>query len=363
MNVLVGTSLLCTRWLRARSFLLGWAAGTAVLALLLALPDSLRLMAFPTLSHRVARLIVYAAAANEAFRFWMDLLGTRAGQVLSAEWYRALRSRVIVAAALFLAAIAALRIVAAHLADQAAYADAVRRALSQGRAVPAPPGPGNAWGPFVDGWLTGLTVATLLLLIASARSLAGDRESGLLRVARTRVASRVDLVLGRALVGAWLVLGALVATGAGAWLAALALFRFGPVMEGSYEIWSSLELHAELRDALKATLPPLLATWAFGLCVSSLVRSGTAAVSAALAVYLGFDLFKEVLGPAQYRVFAAFNPSFVDNSCLHEMSGLARGLSDAGYSEALYAQNLWLPWPWAAGLLLVACLVMRRRAL
>jgi len=284
-------------------------------------------------------------------------------RVLAAEFYRARHSRVLLGSAVALGAVSALRVGASYLADQAAYADAVRRALSQDRAVPPPPGPGNAWAPFVDGWLAGLTVATLLLLIASARSLAGDRETGLLRVARTRVASRTGLVLGRALLGALLVCGALAVTGAGAWLAARALYAFGPVMEGSYEIYSTAELRHELVAALQATLPPLLATWTFGLCLSALVRGGTGAVAGALAVYLGFDLFKEVLGPSQYLVFAAFNPSFVDNSCLHEMSGLARGLSDAGYSEALYAQNLWLPWPWAAGMLLLACLAMRRRAL
>lgn len=284
-------------------------------------------------------------------------------RVLSAEWYRARHSRVLMAAALFLAAVAALRVGAAWLADQAAYSAAVQRALSQGREVPPPPGPGNAWSPFVDGWLAGLTVGTLLLLIASARSLAGDREAGLLRVARTRSASRTGLVLGRALLGVLLVLGTLLVTGLGAFVAANAWYDFGPITEGSYEIFSQAELRHELRLALQATLPPLLATWTFGLSLSAIVRGGTGAVSAALAVYLGFDLFKEVLGPDQYWVFAAFNPSFVDKSCLHEMSGIARGLSDAGYSESLYVQSLWLPWPWAAGMLVLACLVTRRRAL
>jgi len=284
-------------------------------------------------------------------------------RVLRAEWYRALRSRVLIGAALFLAAVAALRVLAAFLADRAAFAATVQRALSQGKPAPPPPGPGNAWGPFVDGWLAGLTVATLLLLIASARSLAGDRESGLLRVARTRSASRGGLVLGRAGLGVLLVAGAMLVTGLAAWLAARSLYVFGPVTEGTYEIFSQAELRHELLAALRATVPPLLATWCFGLCVSALARGGTGAVSSALAVYLGFDLFKEVLGPDQYWVFAAFNPSFVDKSCLHEMSGIARGLSDAGYSEALFKQNLWLPWPWAVGMLIVACLVMRRRAL
>ncbi len=286
-----------------------------------------------------------------------------AGRALAAEFYRLTRSRLVYGAGLFLALVAALRVVAAHLAAQSAFATELNRALSQGRPAPPVPPPGNAWAPFVDGWLAGLTVATLLLLIASARSLAGDREAGILRVARTRSVAREGLVLGRAALGAGLALAAIVVTGAGALLAALALFRFGPVMENNYVLVSTAEMQAELLRALAATVPPLLATWAFGLCVSSALGSGTGAVSAALALYLGFDLFKEVLGPGQYWVFAAFNPSFVDRSCLKELSGIARGFSDAGYAEPLFVQNLWLPWPQAALLIGVACWATSRRAL
>jgi len=285
------------------------------------------------------------------------------GRAVTAEWYRLTHGRLLLGSAVFLAAVAALRVFAARLAEQSAYAAELQRALAQGRAAPPAPGPGNAWAPFVDGWLAGLTVGTLLLLIASARSLAGDRESGLLRVARTRSVSRAGLVLGRALLGVFLVVGTLVVTGLGALLTALALFRFGPVIENNYELVSTSDLQLELVRAVAATLPPLLATWAFGLCISALIGSGTGAVSAALAIYLGFDLFKEVMGAHQYWVFAAFNPSFVDKSCLKQLAGIARGFSDAGYAEPLFVQNLWLPWPQAALLLVVACWVTSRRAL
>jgi ABC-type transport system involved in multi-copper enzyme maturation permease subunit len=229
--------------------------------------------------------------------------------------------------------------------------------------VPEVPPPGNAWAPFVDGWLAGLTVGTLLLLIASTRAVAGDREAGLLRVASTRSASRAGLVLGRALLGVVLTLGALLVAGLGAWIAATLLYQFGPVIEDNYELVSSEELHAGLRLALLATVPPLLTTWFFGLFVSSVTRSGTGAVAVGLATYLGFDLFKEVLGEAQYYAFAAFNPSFVDNSCLNEFADVARGFSDAGYSELRYIQNLWMPWPQALLLVVAACVVTRRRPL
>ncbi|HZM00280.1 MAG TPA: ABC transporter permease subunit, partial [Planctomycetota bacterium] len=280
-----------------------------------------------------------------------------------AEWYRLAHSRAALGGAVFLIAVSALRVYAARMADLAAYAAAVQRALSRGTAAPPAPATGNAWGPFADGWLTGLTVATLLLLILSARSLAGDREAGLLRVARTRSVSRLGLLAGRALLGVALVLAALVLTGGAAFAAAAWWFDYLPVQEGSYVLASTAELRLELLRAVLATLPPLLATWCFGLLVSSVARGGTGAVSGALALYLGFDLFKTVLGERQYLAFAAFNPSFVDHSCLKEFAGIARGFSDAGYSAALYSQNLWLPWPQAALLLVLAGWVVSRRAL
>jgi hypothetical protein len=284
-------------------------------------------------------------------------------RVLRAEWYRLCHSRTAFGATLFLALVSALRVGAAHLSDRATYVAAVQRALGQGRPAPPMPPPGNAWAPFVDGWLAGLTVATLLLLLLSVRAMAGDRESDLLRVARTRSASRGALVMGRALLGVALVFSAMIVTAAAAWATARWLYVFGPVVEDGYELVGTGELVRELILATAATLPPLVGTWCFGLLVSCCARTGTGAVAGALALYLGFDLFKEVLGERQYFVFASFNPSFVDNSCLKEFAGIARGFSDAGYPEALYFQNTWLPWPQAALMLGLACLLASRKAL
>jgi len=288
---------------------------------------------------------------------------TGALRTLRAEWYRLAHSRAVLGASVFLAAVAVLRVFAARMADRAGYAADVRRALSRGTDAPPPPPTGNAWAPFADGWLAGLTVATLLLIILAARSLAGDREAGLLRLARTRSVSRGGLVAGRTLLGLLLVVVAMAITGVAALAAAALWFDFMPVQEGSYVLVSTPELRLELLRAVAATVPPLMATWCFGLWISALARGGTGAVSGALALYLGFDLFKAVLGDRQYLAFAAFNPSFVDHSCLKEFAGIARGFSDAGYSEALFSQNLWLPWPQAALLLLLAGWVMSRRAL
>jgi ABC-type transport system involved in multi-copper enzyme maturation permease subunit len=284
-------------------------------------------------------------------------------RVLRAEWYRLVHGRALWASALVLAIVSFLRVLAARAAERSTFAAAVQRALMDGRELPTPPGPSNAYGPFVDAWSAGLTVGAMLLLIAASRTLAGDLESGLLRMASTRSASRLALAFGRCLLGVPLCLGVILVTAAGAWLAASWLFAFGPVVEDGYELMSEPELRAQLLMAVATTTPSLIATWTFGVLVSAASRSGTVAVGAALVLYLGFDLFKEVLGVQRYWVFASYNPSFVDNSYVKEVAGMARGFSDAGFTEALLNQNLILPWPEAVILMALSALLLSRRSL
>ena len=149
----------------------------------------------------------------------------------------------------------------------------------------------------------------------------------------------------------------------GAWLGAAQFFEFGPVVEDGYELASESLLREQLLLACATTFPALLATWSLGLLVSALAPGGALAVGVSLLLYLGFDLFKQVLGEARYWVFAAFNPSFVDNSYVAEVAGMARGFSDAGFSEALLRQNLVLPWPEALLITTLAAWVLTRRAL
>ncbi len=283
--------------------------------------------------------------------------------VFRAEWFRLTRGRAVWWAAAFLAVLSFLRVWAAFLAERAAYARAVANALQQGRSAPAVLETSNAYGPFVDGWAAGLTVSALLLLILSARVIAGDIEAGLMRLARTRSASRGALTAGRALLGLPLCLGCLAVTAAGSWCGAALLFDFGPVIEFGDVLATPGELNDQLLLVVGTTLPALLATWGFGLLVSALSGSGSTAVGTALVAYLGFDLFKEVMGEARYWVFAAFNPSFVDNSYVAQVASMARGFSDAGFSDALLRQNLVLPWPEALLLMALAGVVLQRRSL
>lgn len=284
-------------------------------------------------------------------------------RVFAAEGLRLVRSRMLLVAALVVAGASALRVHGARVMEAAARNAASQRALSRGAEALPDLGPGNAWAPMVEGWSTGLTLGTLLMLVLAARSLAGDREAGLLPLATTRSVTRGGLVLGRALLGVPLVLGMLALTGLAAWAMARSEFAFGPLVEHGYEILSEDELGSELLRALLAMLGPLLATWVFGLTVSALCSSSAVAVGLTLTLFLGFDLFKQVLGEGQRWLFASFAPSLVDTSALAEMTGVARGLSDAGFSEAVYAMNMTLPWPQAVVMLALAWFVTARRSL
>ena len=260
-------------------------------------------------------------------------------------------------------AIAAIRVFAAHVSVNAAHAEAVSQALMAGRSLPEAPPAGNAYAPLVEGWLAGLTVGTLLLLVHSARTIAGDRESGILRLARTRSVSRNALVIGRFLLGAVLVLSLILISGFGSWVTTSMFFEFGPLVEDGYELISEHELLEELHKAVVAAIPALVATYAFGLMISAFGRTATGAVGFCLALFFAFDLFKDVIGAAQVWVFASFAPSLVDKSCLHEMAGIASGYSDAGYTEFVLRMNHVVPWPEALLFLCIACWIVSRRPL
>ncbi len=272
-------------------------------------------------------------------------------RVFHAEFVRMLRSRSAWAALLVLAGLSALRVLAA-----------VSSAVT-GQDGHSPVSSGAAWGPFVDGWRTGLTLGCLGLLVLAARSIAGDLEQGVLRVAVTRSVTRPALILGRLLLAPAQVLLVIVGTGLASWLVASIYGDFGPFVEDGYEMSSAAELRSELGRAVLAAVPPMIATYAFGLLVSSLARSATEAVVGSLGVFLAFDMFKEALGGAQYWVFASYAPTLADGSALSEMSGVARGYSDAGFSAAFLRMNHIIPWPEAFLLTLAACLVLSRRSL
>jgi hypothetical protein len=216
----------------------------------------------------------------------------------------------------------------------------------------------------LDGMRTGLALTVFALLVTSARSLAGDHESGLLRMAVTRSVSRPALVLGRLLVAPLPILGGLLASFLGAWLVARSQLDFGPLVEEGYEILSAEELRGEVTLGLFATLPALVALWAFGLLISACSRTAVSAVATTLVLFVAFDLIKESLSQESlYLVFASFAPSLSDSSPLGEAAQVVQGFSDRGFSDELLSLAMWLPWAQALLIVGAAVAVIRSRTL
>lgn len=224
---------------------------------------------------------------------------------------------------------------------------------------------GLAWAPFVDGLRAGLTLTTLLLTAAAAKGLGGDLESGLVRLAVTRSVSRSALVTGRMLVGACGLAVLVLLGGLAAWLTAVSLLDFGPLVVDGFELFTAEEIREEFSAAWVAALPAMLSVWAFGLLVGSLSRSAAGAVATSLGLLLAFDLLKESLGSNARFVFAYHAPTLVDSkeSALQGASALARGYSDGGVSEGMLRAAHLLPWPQTLVMIALAALFVRRRAL
>jgi ABC-type transport system involved in multi-copper enzyme maturation permease subunit len=275
-------------------------------------------------------------------------------RVLRVEIFRMLRSRAVLLSAALLVFVPALWVWFTHALK------VVGREVGGG-AVDNRTGVG--WGVFVDGWRVGLVLGTVLLVIHASRSLAADRESWVLRLAVTRRTSRAALVLGRALLAPLLVLLVLVLSGLGSWCTAGLCFDFGPVGEDGYVIFSAAEVRSELGTAVLAAVGPMIATYLLGLLVSALSATAVLGVSLGLGLFLCFDLFKDVLSSLRFWIFANFVPSFRDTSAMAEISSLAKGYSDAGFTEEVLRLNQILPWPQAALILAATLAVMSRRAL
>ena len=278
-------------------------------------------------------------------------------RVLRAETLRIASSRAAWFGAILLAIVPMLRVWAAVLA---ARAQEIER-IAAGRA-PLGLTEGTGWALRVDGWRAGRMLGTALLLVQAARSIAGDRETGVLRLAVTRSASRSGAIVGRALLGPVLVLGVVAISGLAAFAATKALGgSFGDLVEDDYVIFSAGEVAGELVRALVVVTLGLVSIHAFGLFVSSINRGPVLALAGSLSALLLWDVFKSDVGELRWFVFASHAPTFADGSGMREMSKFARGMSDAGYPEAVHSMGLVFPLAESIVFLVLACLVIRRR--
>jgi ABC-type transport system involved in multi-copper enzyme maturation permease subunit len=203
----------------------------------------------------------------------------------------------------------------------------------------------NAYGYFVDGLTTGLTILGLLLVGLSAYSFSYERDIGVIRHLVIRRVSRTNLILAKLIYLHVLALLSLLLMLVVSYVGSGFFWEFGPIVEDGFELISVAEIQAEIGLGLKLAILPLPAAIAFGLFISVLSHSATAAVSTALGVTLAIDIFKAMLGDFAYYLYATFQPSLIDQSYLQDVSRIVRGYSDVLVDERIHQLNTWVPLP------------------
>lgn len=203
----------------------------------------------------------------------------------------------------------------------------------------------NAYGYFVDGLSTGLTILALLLVSLAAYSFSYDRDIGIARHLIIRGISRTAVIVGKLIYIHLLALVSIITLLLSSYLLSGSLWDFGPVVEDGFELISETEIWTEVELGLRLALLPLPAAIGFGMLVSVLSQSATQALSTAIGFTLAIDVFKSTLGDLAYYHYANFQPSLLDQSYLKDVSRLVRGYSDVLVDERFLDFNLWVPLP------------------
>jgi len=203
----------------------------------------------------------------------------------------------------------------------------------------------NAYGHFVDGMSTGLTILGLLVVAQAAYSFSYDRDTGIVRHILIRRASRPALILAKLFQINLLAIISIAILMITSYLISGFLWEFGAIIEDGFELISEEEILAEISMGLKLAIVPLPAAIAFGLFVSTIAQSATQAITTALGITLAIDIFKSMLGSYADYLYARFQPSLIDASYLQDVSRIVRGYSDVLVNADVLQLNLWAPLP------------------
>ena len=216
----------------------------------------------------------------------------------------------------------------------------------------------NAYGFFVDGLTTGLTMLGLLLVAQGAYSFSYDRDIGSIRHLLIRRVSRSSMLTAKLIHLHLLALLSVLLLLSTSYLLSGILWEFSAIVEDGFELISEQEIREEIWLGLRLALVPLPAAIAFGLLISVSTQSATQGVTTALGITLAIDIFKGLLGDMANYLYASFQPSLIDQSYLQSVSRIVRGYSDVLIDDSVLQLNMWVPFPalvlfFAAGLWIV----------
>ena len=219
----------------------------------------------------------------------------------------------------------------------------------------------NAYGFFVDGLTTGLTMLGLLLVAQSAYSFSYDSDIGSIRHILIRRVSRGSVLTAKLIHLHLLALLSMLLLLITSYAMSGMLWEYGAIVEDGFELISEQEIHEEIWLGLRLALVPLPAAIAFGLLISVSSQSATQAVTAALGITLAIDIFKGLLGDMSNYLYASFQPSLIDQSYLQSVSRIVRGYSDILIDDSVLQLNMWVPFPALALFFAASLWIVQRR--
>ena len=221
----------------------------------------------------------------------------------------------------------------------------------------------NAYGFFVDGLTTGLTMLGLLLVAQAAYSFSYERDIGSIRHSLIRRVSRSSLLTAKLLQLHLLALLSALILLVSSYLLSGILWEYGAIVEDGFELISEQEIREEIWLGLRLAILPLPAAIAFGLLISVSAQSATQAVTTALGITLAIDIFKGLLGNIANYLYASYQPSLIDQSYLQSVSRIVRGYSDVLIDASVLQLNMWVPFPALALFFAAGLWIVQRRKL
>ncbi len=219
----------------------------------------------------------------------------------------------------------------------------------------------NAYGFFVDGLSTGLTMLGLLLVAQGAYSFSYDRDIGSIRHLLIRRVSRHSMLTAKLIHLHLLALLSTLLLLTTSYLLSGILWEYGAIVEDGFELISEQEIREEIGLGLRLALVPLPTAIAFGLLISVSTQSATQAVTTALGITLAVDIFKGLLGDMANYLYASFQPSLIDQSYLQSVSRIVRGYSDVLIDDSVLQLNMWVPFPALALFFTAGLWIVQRR--
>ncbi|MDE0981736.1 MAG: ABC transporter permease subunit [Gammaproteobacteria bacterium] len=219
----------------------------------------------------------------------------------------------------------------------------------------------NAYGFFVDGLTTGLTMLGLLLVAQGAYSFSYDRDIGSIRHLLIRRVSRSSMLTAKLIHLHLLALLSVLLLLSTSYLLSGILWEFSAIVEDGFELISEQEIREEIWLGLRLALVPLPAAIAFGLLISVSTQSATQGVTTALGITLAIDIFKGLLGDMANYLYASFQPSLIDQSYLQSVSRIVRGYSDVLIDDSVLQLNMWVPFPALLLFFAAALWIVQRR--